>query len=185
MSSDTTQTCGALQSTFLVALARVTSYHGFPPPPPPFFCSNRVMVRCKQVCWQSTRSSSQHLHARFWGGGGGGGGGHDQCTAVPAKDSAFFKRTDSASDIFFVLQNVSAVVPLPLAPSPRLNPLNDFSQYGGGLRPGSDAYWAVCTLSESRHIDSKFVMIATSFAYLCALAETYSTCSHCPACHHL
>jgi hypothetical protein len=29
------------------------------------------MVRCKQVCWQSTRSSSQHLHARsthFFGG---------------------------------------------------------------------------------------------------------------------
>ena len=33
--------------------------------------SNRVMVHCKQVCWQSTRSSSQHLHARsahFFGG---------------------------------------------------------------------------------------------------------------------
>ena len=33
--------------------------------------NNRVMVHCKQVCWQSTRSSSQHLHARsahFFGG---------------------------------------------------------------------------------------------------------------------
>ena len=33
--------------------------------------SNRVMVHCKQVCWQSTRSPSQYLHARsahFFGG---------------------------------------------------------------------------------------------------------------------
>ena len=33
--------------------------------------SNRVMMHCKQVSWQSTRSSSQHLHARsahFFGG---------------------------------------------------------------------------------------------------------------------